>query len=81
MKTYTITAKGKEFAKTARPETHAGAVLLAVSKLNKGKGGTSAEIIARVKADKKIRTKMNLSNAVSFMLFDLGKRRGLLAAK
>jgi len=79
MKTYSITAKGKEFSKTARPETHAGAVLLALSKFKKG--ANSSEIIARVKADKKIKTTMNLRNAVSFMLFDLGKRRGLIASR
>jgi hypothetical protein len=75
MKTYTITPKGKEFAKTAEETTHAGAVIAAVRKFKKG--ATSAQIIAAVTA-MKLETKMAPNKLVSFMLFDLTKRRGIL---
>jgi hypothetical protein len=78
MNTYTLTAKGKEFAKTAKPTTHSGAVVAAVKKFKKG--ATSAQIIEAVTA-MKIPSKMDVRKAVSFMLFDLSKRRGVLAAK
>lgn len=77
MKIYTITPKGKEFAKNASETTHAGAVIAAVRKYKKG--ATSAQIIAAV-TEMKLETKMPVNKLVSFMLFDLSKRRGILKA-
>jgi hypothetical protein len=74
MKTYTLTPAGKKFAASAKPETHAGAVVLAVKKL---KDATAAEITAEVE-QVKLDTKMAIPKLVSFMLFDLRKRRGIL---
>jgi hypothetical protein len=76
MKTYTLTTEGKKFAEIAKPETHAGAVVLAVKKLKKG---TAAEILVEVEKAK-LDTKMDMRKAVSFMLFDLGRRRRILRA-
>lgn len=74
MKTYTLTPAGKKFAAATDPKTHAGAVVTAVKKL---KRATSAEIVAEVEK-MKLDSKMDIRKAVSFMLFDLGKRRGIL---
>ena len=74
MKTYTLTPAGKKFAATTDPTTHAGAVVTAVKKLKKA---TSAEIVAEVEK-MRLESKMDIRKAVSFMLFDLGKRRGIL---
>jgi hypothetical protein len=78
MNIYTLTAKGKEFAKASKADTHSGAVVRAVVKQKKG--ATSAQIIAEVEKAK-LETKMPVNKLVSFMLFDLSKRRGILAAK
>ena len=79
MKTYKLTAKGKKFAAEANPKTHAGAVVSALKKLGKA---TSAEIVAEVKKSRNLSdSKMEVRDAVSFMLFDLGKRRGILSSR
>lgn len=78
---YTLTDKGRKAAtsKELKPKTHRGAVLLALRKLGKA---TSAEVIAEVKKQRKIETEMDLTDAVSFMLFDLGNpKRGRLEIK
>jgi len=76
MKTYSLTPTGKKFAAEVKPTTHAGAVVLAVKKLKKA---TASEIVAEVEK-MKLDSKMDLRKAVSFMLFDLGRRRGILKA-
>jgi len=74
MKSYTLTTKGKEFAKAAKPETHSGAVTLAVRKL---KTATSAQIVAEV-TKLKLETRMSVPKLCAFMIYDLSKRRGIL---
>jgi hypothetical protein len=78
MLTYTLTAKGKKAvaSKELKPKTHRGAVLLAIRKLGTA---TAKEICSEVRKQRKIATDMQIENAVSFMLFDLGNaKRGRL---
>lgn len=76
MKSYSLTPAGKKFAASHPPTSHSGAVCCAVRKL---KSATSKQIIAEVEK-LKIETRMSVPKLVSFMLFDLSKRRGILKA-
>jgi hypothetical protein len=76
MNQYVLTAKGKEFQKTAKPTSHGGAVILAVSKFKKG--ATSKQVIEAVSA-MKLDSKMQISKLVAWKLFDL-QRSGHLKA-
>lgn len=52
------------------PQTHAGAVVHALRKLGEG---TKAQVVEQVNKDKKIKTGMDITDAVSFMLWQLRK--------
>lgn len=79
MKTYSLTKSGKEFAKKVDPKTHAGAVVTAIQALG-GKASAKA-IIAKVAPMLAKISDMKVNKAVSFMLYDLSRRRGILTAK
>jgi hypothetical protein len=78
MKTYSLTKAGIEYAKTAKPTTHCGAVCLALKKL---KTATSKQLIEVVSKNwKEVESKMEPVPAIRFVLFD-GQRRKLISAK
>ena len=78
MKTYSLTKAGKEFAKKADSKTHAGAVVTAIEAL--GGKATAKKIIEKATPALQKISDMKPAKAVSFMLYDLSRRRGLLTA-
>lgn len=75
---YSLSAEAKKLeTKTIKAETHKGACLLALKKLG---SAPFAVILAEVQKQKTIKTDMNLSKAVRWMISDM-VRRGLVVAK
>ena len=75
---YSLSADAKKSApKEIKANTHKGACLLALRKLG---SAPFAAILAEVQKQKTIKTDMNITKAVRWMLFDM-VRRGLVVVK
>ncbi len=75
---YSLSADAKKSApKNIKANTHKGACLLALRKLG---SAPFAAILAEVQKQKTIKTDMDITKAVRWMLFDM-VRRGLVVVK